>query len=112
MIASIFIRSGRLCLAILLSLVLVGGCGEKDEDISVNIDPAFVDALVDWHLSKARQQLGTNTSDSLLTESIARHGMDSLALSKRLQDLSATPAQIVALYVQVGEVLREEQRRE
>ena len=92
-------------------LMLCGGCSdEAPPSGEAVVDSLHADLLMDLHLADARAEITGEPADSLRSEALAAHGLDSLELSALLERYSERPETAVALYERVAEELSAEQR--
>ena len=92
-------------------LMLCGGCsGEEAPSDDVVVDSLHADLLIDLHLADARAEVTGESAESLRSEALAAHGLDSLELSALLEQYSEHPETAVALFERAAEQLSTEQR--
>ncbi len=84
--------------------LLLAGCGGNRSQ-TTGVDSTLVDVLVELHLLSARLALVGDVTPAFRDSVLARYGMDSATVARRLQHYVRDPEAFRQLYQQIQERL-------
>lgn len=91
-------------------LLGVSACGTSDRPPRTDVpDTLLVRAIADTYIATARAGRLDESADSLRALALDRLGLDSLDVSRALDQYAARPAALSRLYSRVTDLLREQQ---
>ncbi|WP_054684128.1 DUF4296 domain-containing protein [Rhodothermus marinus] len=94
----------RMAIGLLAAGLLLAGCGGTRSETTA-IDSTLVNVLVELHLLSARQAVVGDVTPTFRDSVLARYGLDSATVARRLQRYARDPEAFRQLYQQIQERL-------